>query len=149
MLYWLLDEVKHLSLAALAEFQQHATWKFQYLAAFEFTHSEGYEAYDNLFGPNLIQPIEKFLAENPCVRFSNERRKLTAAHRSLLVADAVARITSAARPGLPGDAAILGHSAGLWAIASDAGRAQGQCLVQFWALCGASEPEQLPWANPV
>jgi len=67
MLYWLLDEVKHLSLAAIAEFQQHATWKFQYFAAFEFTHSEGYEAYDNLFGPNLIQPIEKFLAENPCV----------------------------------------------------------------------------------
>jgi len=64
---WLLDEVKQLALAAIAEFQQHATWKFQYLAAFEFTHSEGYEAYDNLFGPNLIQPIEKFLAEKPCV----------------------------------------------------------------------------------
>src|SRR5207248_2655404 len=53
-------------------------------------------------------------------KFSNERRKLTAAHRSLLATDAVARITSAARPGLPGGAAILDHSAGLWAIASDA-----------------------------
>jgi hypothetical protein len=64
---WLLDEVRQLCLVAIAEFQKNPVWKFQYLAAFEFTHSEELEAYKNLFGPKLIQPIEQFLANNPCV----------------------------------------------------------------------------------
>ena len=67
---WLLDEVRQLCLVAIDEFQKHPAWKFQYLAAFEFTHSE-LEAYKYLFGPFLIEPIEKFLAENPCVPTAN------------------------------------------------------------------------------
>ena len=67
---WLLDEVRQLCLVAIAEFQKHPVWKFQYLAALEFTHSE-LEAHKYLFGPFLIEPIEKFLAENPCVPTAN------------------------------------------------------------------------------
>lgn len=63
---WLLDEVRKLCLVAIVEFQQHPKWKFQYLSTFEFTHSD-LEAYKYLFEPFLIQPIEKFLVENPCV----------------------------------------------------------------------------------
>ena len=52
---------------AIKYFQQHKIWKCQYLAAFEFKRSAGFEAYEKLFGPKLIDPIEKFLDETPSV----------------------------------------------------------------------------------
>jgi hypothetical protein len=67
---WLLDEVKELSIEAIKEFQQHPMWKFQYLAAFEFAHSD-LDAYKYLFGPHLIEPVETFLEENPCIPTTN------------------------------------------------------------------------------
>lgn len=65
--HWLLEEVASLCQEAIQFFQQHEVWKYQYLAAFDFKRSPGFEAYDKLFGPRLIDPIEKFLAESPSV----------------------------------------------------------------------------------
>ncbi len=65
--HWLLEEVASLCQEAIQYFQQHEVWKYQYLAAFEFKHSPQFEAYDKLFGPKLIDPIEKFLRESPSV----------------------------------------------------------------------------------
>jgi hypothetical protein len=65
--HWLLDEVTALCKEAIEYFQKHDVWKFQYLAAFHFTHSPGYEAYDKLFGPKLIDPIEKWISESQSV----------------------------------------------------------------------------------
>ncbi len=59
--HWLLEEVENLSLDAIAFFKKHDTWKYQYLPAFEFTHSKGLESFDKLFYPKLIEPIEKHL----------------------------------------------------------------------------------------
>src|SRR5205823_10056903 len=39
--HWILDEVMKLSLEAISFFKKHDTWKYQYLPAFEFAHSEG------------------------------------------------------------------------------------------------------------
>lgn len=65
--HWLLEEVASLCQGAIQYFQQHEVWKYQYLAAFEFKRSPGFEAYDKLFGPKLIDPIEKLLDESPSV----------------------------------------------------------------------------------
>ncbi|MBI4623060.1 MAG: hypothetical protein HY736_07560 [Verrucomicrobia bacterium] len=65
--HWLLEEVASLCQEAIQYFQQHEVWKYQYLAAFEFKRSTGFEAYEKLFGPKLIDPIEKFLGESPSV----------------------------------------------------------------------------------
>src|SRR5882672_8961824 len=60
--HWLLKHVAELCKTAIAFFQQHDTWKYQYLAIFEFTKPPGYE-HENLFRPRLIEPIEKFLKD--------------------------------------------------------------------------------------
>ncbi len=65
--HWLLEEVATLCQEAIQYFQQHEVWKYQYLAAFDFKRSPGFEAYDKLFGPKLIDRIEKFLADSPSV----------------------------------------------------------------------------------
>ena len=69
---WLVDEVKQLCVEAIADLQKHPVWKYQYLAVFEFAKSKGYEAYDRLFGPKLIDPIERFLSESPSVVAADE-----------------------------------------------------------------------------
>lgn len=71
--HWLLEEVASLCQEAIQHFQQHQTWKYQYLAAFDFKSSPGYEAYDRLFGPRLITPIEKLLAESPSVPTADDQ----------------------------------------------------------------------------
>ncbi len=65
--HWLLEEVEKRSLDAIGFFKAHDTWKYQYLPAFEFTHSKGLESFDNLFYPKLIEPIEKHLASTDSV----------------------------------------------------------------------------------
>lgn len=66
--HWLLQEVASLCREeAIPFFQNHPVWKYQYLAAFEFKRTPGFEAYDKLFGRELIDPIEKFLGETPSV----------------------------------------------------------------------------------
>lgn len=65
--HWLMDEVATLCREAIQYFKKHNTWKYQFLEAFEFTKSKGLESYEYLFGPKLIQPIEKFLEEDECV----------------------------------------------------------------------------------
>ncbi|MBI4294976.1 MAG: hypothetical protein HY669_02270 [Chloroflexi bacterium] len=58
--HWLLEEVANLCKEAIAYFKKHDKWKYQFFPAFDFTKSPG-EPYDKLFGPKLIEPIEKFL----------------------------------------------------------------------------------------
>ncbi len=65
--HWILEEVEKLSLDAISFFKKHDTWKYQYLPAFEFTHSKGIEPFDKLFYPKLIDPIEKHLASTDSV----------------------------------------------------------------------------------
>ena len=63
--HWLLEQVADLCKTAIAFFQKHDTWKYQYLGIFQFTKAPGYE-HENLFRPMLIEPIEQFLKDNPC-----------------------------------------------------------------------------------
>ncbi len=65
--HWILEEVTKLALDAICFFKAHDTWKYQYLPAFEFTHSKGLEPYEKLFYPKLIEPIEKHLTETESV----------------------------------------------------------------------------------
>ena len=64
---WLVEEVASLCKEAIDCFKKHDKWKYQFLPAFQFTKSEGLESYDKLFGPKLIEPIEKFLNEDECI----------------------------------------------------------------------------------
>jgi hypothetical protein len=64
---WLLGEVTSLCKEAIRFFKTHDKWKYQFLPTFEFNKSKGLEAYDKLFGPVLIEPIDKFLEEDACV----------------------------------------------------------------------------------
>ena len=52
---------------AIDFFKKHEKWRYQFLPAFEFTKSKGLESYDKLFGPKLIEHIEKFLEEDDCI----------------------------------------------------------------------------------
>jgi hypothetical protein len=65
--HWLLEEVTTLCKEAINFFKKHEKWRYQFLPAFEFTKSKGLESYDKLFGPKLIDPIEKFLEEDDCI----------------------------------------------------------------------------------
>ena len=65
--HWLVEEVATLCKKAIDYFKKHENWKYQFLHMFEFTKSKGNEAYDELFGPKLIEPIEKFLEEDDCI----------------------------------------------------------------------------------
>ena len=65
--HWLVGEVVDLCKEAIEYFKNHDRWKYQFFPVFEFKKSEGLESYDELFGPKLIEPIEKFLEENDCV----------------------------------------------------------------------------------
>jgi len=66
--HWLVDEVANLCKEAIVYFKKHEKWKYQFLPVFEFTKSKGDEAYNKLFGPKLIEPIEKFyLEEDDCI----------------------------------------------------------------------------------
>lgn len=65
--HWLVDEVVDLCTEAIEYFKKHDRWKYQFLPVFEFKKSEGLESYDELFGPKLIEPVEKFLEENDCI----------------------------------------------------------------------------------
>ena len=64
--HWLLREVTSLSIHAIESFKQHQLWKYQFLPAFEFGHSKGLEAFEKLFYPELIKPIEEHLTTKPC-----------------------------------------------------------------------------------
>lgn len=70
--HWLLEEIAALCKEAIQHFQQHDVWKYQYLAAFEFKRSPGFEAYDKLFGPKLIDPMEKLIDESLSVPTATE-----------------------------------------------------------------------------
>ena len=75
--HWILEEVANLSLDAISFFKTHDTWKYQFLPAFEFTHSKGLESFDKLFYPKLIQPIETHLASTDCIlTINNEWTKI-------------------------------------------------------------------------
>jgi len=65
--HWLLGEVAGLCREAIECFKKHDKWKYQFLPAFEFTKSENLEPYEKLFGPKLIEPIEKFLKDDNCI----------------------------------------------------------------------------------
>ncbi len=64
---WLVEQVADLCREAIKHFRRHGSWRYQYLPAFEFTKSRGLESYEKLFGPKLIEPIEKFLWEGDSV----------------------------------------------------------------------------------
>ncbi len=65
--HWLVEEVANLCKEAIDCFKKHEKWKYRLLPAFEFTKSEGLESYDKLFGPKLIEPIERFLEDDDCI----------------------------------------------------------------------------------
>jgi len=65
--HWLIEEVTALCKEAINYFKMHGNWRFQFLPVFEFTRSKGSEPYEKLFGPKLINPIEKFLEESDCI----------------------------------------------------------------------------------
>ncbi|HLG37249.1 MAG TPA: DUF3883 domain-containing protein, partial [Nitrososphaera sp.] len=65
--HWLVEEIAALCQEAILYFKQHEKWKYQFLPAFEFTKTKGLESYERLFGPKLIEPIEKFLEDDECV----------------------------------------------------------------------------------
>lgn len=65
--HWLVEEVAALCKEAIDYFKKHENWKYQFLPVFEFTKSKGNEAYDKLFGPKLIEPIEGFLKQSSSV----------------------------------------------------------------------------------
>lgn len=61
---WLVEQVTELCRGALGYFKEHDEWKYQFRPAFDFTKSPGFESYDKLFGPKLIEPLEKFLEQD-------------------------------------------------------------------------------------
>ncbi|MBI4446879.1 MAG: DUF3883 domain-containing protein [Acidobacteria bacterium] len=65
--HWLTEEVASLCKEAIQAFKEHQRWKYQILPVFEFRKSIGLESYDRLFGPKLIEPLESFLKEDPCI----------------------------------------------------------------------------------
>jgi hypothetical protein len=65
--HWLLEEVSDLCQEAILEFKSSPIWKFQFLPAFDFTHSQGHESFDKLFGPRLVSPVEAFINADPCI----------------------------------------------------------------------------------
>jgi len=69
--HWLIEEVANLCKEAIEYFKKHDKWKYQFLPAFAFTKTKGLESYDKLFGPKLIEPIEKFLQEEDCMPLIN------------------------------------------------------------------------------
>lgn len=76
--HWILEEVEKLSLDAISFFKKHDTWKYQYLPAFEFTHSKSLESFDKLFYPKLIDPIEKHLeSTNSILTIDDQWAKIT------------------------------------------------------------------------
>jgi hypothetical protein len=64
--HWLIDEVTVLCKDAIDDFKKHEKWRYQFLPVFEFTKYLRDESYNKLFGPKLIDPIEKFLHESDC-----------------------------------------------------------------------------------
>lgn len=64
---WLVREVASLCREAIDAFKKHPNWKYQFLPAFEFNKSKGFESYEKLFGPELIEAVEKFLENDECV----------------------------------------------------------------------------------
>lgn len=64
---WLVEGVTALCKEALDYFKKHEKWKYQFLPVFEFTKSKGDESYDKLFGPKLIEPVEKFIENDDCI----------------------------------------------------------------------------------
>lgn len=71
--HWILDEIKNLAVEAIEFFKVHPTWRYQYLPAFEFGHSEGLESFEKLFYPRLIQPIEEYLRDRDSILTINDR----------------------------------------------------------------------------
>ncbi|MBM4355624.1 MAG: hypothetical protein FJ109_17845, partial [Deltaproteobacteria bacterium] len=62
---WLVEELAELSSEALACFSDHPRWCREFLPVFQFTRSVGEDAHDLLFGPNLIDRLEKEVRERP------------------------------------------------------------------------------------
>ncbi len=69
--HWLVEEVASLCKEAIDFFKKHENWRYQFLQAFEFSKSKGFESYEKLFGPKLIGPVEDFLIEDDCVPTSD------------------------------------------------------------------------------
>jgi len=70
--YWLMDEICKLCVDAINYFKNHPKWKKQFLPVFEFAKLRGRDEYDKLFGPRLIEPVEKFLENDACVPTAEE-----------------------------------------------------------------------------
>jgi len=64
---WLVDEVAGLCLDALDFFAGHEKWRYQFLPVFQFNKMPGAEAYDTLFGPRLVEPVEKEVRNRSCL----------------------------------------------------------------------------------
>ncbi len=73
---WLVDEIANLSIEAFNYFKSHETWKYQFYKVFQFDHNEGREAYEKLFSPHLIKPIEEYVRSDRCILTENDEWEL-------------------------------------------------------------------------
>lgn len=66
--HWLVEQVAVLCKEAITYFKNHEKkWKYQFRPVFDFTKAAEFESYVKLFGPKLIEPLEKFLEEDKWV----------------------------------------------------------------------------------
>lgn len=73
---WLVDEIANLSIEAFNYFKSHETWKYQFYKVFQFGHNEGTEAYEKLFYPHLIKPLEEHVQSDRCILTENDEWEL-------------------------------------------------------------------------
>lgn len=63
---WLLSEIAELCKKAIDEFKANERWRFQFLPVFASAGSSS-EAFEQLFGPILLEPIKQYLESEPVV----------------------------------------------------------------------------------
>jgi hypothetical protein len=134
--HWLLEQVAELCKIAIAFFQKHETWKYEYLAMFEFTKAPGYE-HENLFRPKLIEPIESFLKDTPCVLTTDDKwAKLSEVVALVESPSATAALVSQGLMAASEIAPILGGIANLQLVHPKVAQAQPKLFrkVDRWTL---------------
>ena len=57
-------------------FKLNETWRYQFYKVFQFEHNEGTEAYEKLFFPHLIKPINEHVQSDRCILTENDEWEL-------------------------------------------------------------------------
>lgn len=61
--HWLIKEIEKLVEDAISSFQENKNWRKNYLMLFKVESKSDDKVFENLFKPNLIDPLEEFLDE--------------------------------------------------------------------------------------